>query len=113
MVASYAPMETAESKSLPQNAYVTLGEGEVYEPMVLPQETPPETTGRSIAWGLFLCIIFTVASAYSGLKVGQVMEAAIPIAILAIGLARLYPRRSSVLENVIITGIGGVGGSSV
>ena len=106
-------METAETKSLPQNAYVTLGEGEVYEPMVLPQETPPETTFRSIAWGVSLCIIFTIASAYSGLKVGQVMEAAIPIAILAIGLARAFPRRSSILENVIITSIGGVSGSVV
>ena len=58
-------------------------------------------------------MIFTVASAYSGLKVGQVMEAAIPISILAIGLARVYTRRSSLLENVIITGIGGVSGSVV
>ena len=98
-------MEAAETKSLPQNAYLTLAQGESYEPMVLPQETPPESTGRAIAWGLFLCIIFTVASAYSGLKVGQVMEAAIPIAILAIGLARVYRRRSSILENVIITSI--------
>jgi putative OPT family oligopeptide transporter len=106
-------MEAAETKSLPQNAYVTLAQGESYEPMVLPQETPPESTGRAIAWGLFLCIIFTVASAYSGLKVGQVMEAAIPIAILAIGLARVYRRRSSILENVIITSIGGVSGSVV
>jgi putative OPT family oligopeptide transporter len=72
-----------------------------------------ETTPRAIAWGLFLCIVFTVASAYSGLKVGQVMEAAIPISILAIGLARVYRRRSSVLENVIITSIGGVSGSIV
>ena len=64
-------------------------------------------------WGLFLCAIFTVASAYSGLKVGQVMEAAIPISILAIGLARVYARRSTLLENVIITGIGGVSGSVV
>jgi putative OPT family oligopeptide transporter len=106
-------MEAAESKSLPQNAYVTLGEGESYEPMVLPRETPPESTFRSIAWGVSLCVIFTVASAYSGLKVGQVMEAAIPIAILAIGLARMYRRRSSILENVIITSIGGVSGSVV
>jgi putative OPT family oligopeptide transporter len=58
-------------------------------------------------------MIFTVAAAYSGLKVGQVMEAAIPISILAIGLARLYPRRSTLLENVIITGIGGVAGGIV
>ena len=56
---------------------------------------------------------FTVASAYSGLKVGQVMEAAIPISILAIGLARVYRRRSSLLENVILTGIGGISGSVV
>jgi putative OPT family oligopeptide transporter len=62
---------------------------------------------------VLLCVIFTVASAYSGLKVGQVMEAAIPISILAIGLARTYARRSSILENVIITGIGGVSGSVV
>ncbi|HVP54657.1 MAG TPA: oligopeptide transporter, OPT family [Candidatus Eisenbacteria bacterium] len=73
----------------------------------------PELTSRAIGWGIFLCVIFTVASAYSGLKVGQVMESAIPISILTIGLARTYKRRSSVLENVIVTGIGGVAGSVV
>jgi putative OPT family oligopeptide transporter len=72
-----------------------------------------EITPRSVGWGLCLCVVFTVASAYSGLKVGQVLEAAIPISILAIGLARLYPRRSTLLENVIITGIGGLAGSVV
>lgn len=106
-------METAESKSLPENAYLPLTPGEAYQPMVPADQAPPETTPRAIAWGLFLCIIFTVASAYSGLKVGQVMEAAIPISILAIGLARVYRRRSTVLENVIITSIGGVSGSVV
>lgn len=106
-------METVETKSLPENAYVPLSSGEVYQPMVPAEQAPPEATGRAIAWGFFLCIIFTVASAYSGLKVGQVMEAAIPISILAIGLARLYSRRSTVLENVIITSIGGVSGSVV
>jgi len=106
-------METTESKSLPENAYVPLPEGVAYQPMVPADQAPPETTPRAIAWGLFLCIIFTVASAYSGLKVGQVMEAAIPISILAIGLARVYRRRSTVLENVIITSIGGVSGSVV
>jgi len=80
---------------------------------VTAEKTPPEVTGRSLFWGLFFCVVFTVASAYSGLKVGQVMEAAIPISILAIGLARIYKRRSSLLENVIITGIGGVSGSVV
>jgi putative OPT family oligopeptide transporter len=71
----------------------------------------PQATWRSVGWGLFLCVLFTVASAYSGLKVGQVLEAAIPISILAIGLARVYRRRSTLLENVIISGVGGVAGS--
>ncbi len=106
-------MEAAETKSLPENAYEPLSEGEAYQPMVPPEQAPPEATGRAIFWGLLFCAIFTIASAYSGLKVGQVMEAAIPISILAIGLARLYRRRSSVLENVIITSIGGVSGSVV
>jgi putative OPT family oligopeptide transporter len=106
-------MQVGDSKSLPENAYQPLAPGETYKPIVPATSRPPELTGRAIAWGLFLCVIFTVASAYSGLKVGQVMEAAIPISILAIGLARVYPRRSSILENVIITGIGGVSGSVV
>src|SRR5580704_152361 len=102
-----------EAKGLPSNAYATLPPGEPYAPVVPAEKTPPELTPRSVGWGLVLCIVFTIASAYSGLKVGQVMEAAIPISILAIGLARLYPRRSSLLENVIITGIGGLAGSVV
>ena len=106
-------METTETKSLPENAYLPLPVGELYEPMVLASENPPEATPRAIGWGLFLCVIFTIASAYSGLKVGQVMEAAIPISILAIGLARAYARRSSLLENVIITGMGGAAGGVV
>lgn len=106
-------MEATESRSLPENAYRQLKEGEAYLPMVPAAKVIPEATGRSIGWGLFLCVIFTVAAAYSGLKVGQVMEAAIPISILAIGMARAYSRRSTILENVIITGIGGVSGSVV
>jgi putative OPT family oligopeptide transporter len=100
-------------KQLPANAYTPLPPGTVYSPPVAASEKLPELTPRSVGWGVFLCVVFTVASAYSGLKVGQVMEAAIPISILAIGLARLYPRRSTVLENVIITGIGGLAGSVV
>ena len=105
------PVET--TPSLPENAYTPLGEGETYRPMVPAATTTPEVNARSILWGMLLCVIFTIASAYSGLKVGQVMEAAIPISILAIGLARVYSRRSTLLENVIITGIGGVSGSVV
>jgi putative OPT family oligopeptide transporter len=106
-------MESSETKSLPENAYRPLAPGETYRPVVPASAALPEATGRSVWWGLFLCAIFTAASAYSGLKVGQVMEAAIPISILAIGLARVYARRSSLLENVIITGVGGVSGSVV
>ena len=106
-------MATPAPKQLPLNAYTPLPPGTVYQPPVAASEKLAELTPRSVGWGIFLCVIFTVASAYSGLKVGQVMEAAIPISILAIGLARLYPRRSTVLENVIITGIGGLAGSVV
>jgi putative OPT family oligopeptide transporter len=106
-------MDAPDTKSLPKNAYEPLKPGESYAPVVPASARLPEATARSVGWGLFLCVIFTVASAYSGLKVGQVMEAAIPISILAIGLARVYKRRSSLLENVIITGVGGVSGSVV
>jgi putative OPT family oligopeptide transporter len=106
-------MSEINTKSLPENAYKTLNGQEKYEPLVPAEAHMPELTARSLGWGLLLCVIFTVASAYSGLKVGQVMESAIPISILAIGLARVYARRSSLLENVIITCIGGVAGSVV
>lgn len=106
-------MSELNTKNLPENVYKPLKPAETYQPIVGAKETLPELTGRSIGWGLLLCVIFTVAAAHSGLKVGQVMESAIPISILAIGLARLYKRRSSLLENVIITGIGGVAGGVV
>jgi len=106
-------MPELETKSLPESAYELLKPGESYPPIVAANVKLPELTVRSIGWGIFLCIIFTIAAAYSGLKLGQVMESAIPISILAIGLARLYRRRSSLLENVIITGIGGVAGPVV
>lgn len=106
-------MPELETKSLPESAYEPLKSGQSYPPIVSSDVKLPELTGRSMGWGIFLCIIFTIAAAYSGLKVGQVMESAIPISILAIGLARLYRRRSSLLENVIITGIGGVAGPVV
>ena len=103
----------AETKSLPENAYRTLPAGEAYAPVIPASAHPPEASARAVLWGLFLCAVFTAASAYSGLKVGQVMEAAIPISILAIGIARMHRRRSTLLENVIITGIGGVSGGVV
>ncbi len=108
-----ARMPEIETKSLPENAYQSLEPGELYLPIVPAKARVPELTWRSVLWGVALCVVFTIASAYSGLKVGQVMEAAIPISILAIGLARAYGRRSTLLENVIITGIGGAAGGVV
>ena len=102
-----------ETKSLPANAYQPLKDGELYVPLVPSSVSLPEVTWRAVLWGTLLCIVFSVASAYSALKVGQGMEAAIPISILAIGLARIYRRRSTVLENVILTGIGAASGSVV
>ena len=102
-----------EVKGLPANAYEPLKEGELYVPLVPAGSSVPEVTWRAVFWGTVLCIIFSVASAYSALKVGQGMEAAIPISILAIGLARLYRRRSTVLENVILTSIGGASAAVV
>jgi putative OPT family oligopeptide transporter len=106
-------MTEVETKSLPANAYQPLKDGELYMPLVPPTMAPPEVTWRAVLWGTLLCIIFAVASAYSALKVGQGMEAAIPISILAIGLARVYRRRSTVLENMIITGMGGASAAVV
>jgi len=106
-------MSEVETKSLSTKAYEPLQPGEAYPPLIAPESKIPELSWRSVGWGVFFCVVFTIASAYSGLKVGQVMEAAIPISILAIGLARLYGRRSTLLENVIITGIGGVAGGVV
>jgi putative OPT family oligopeptide transporter len=106
-------MDAPDTKSLPENAYTPLAPGEVYAPIVPAAARVEEATVRSIGWGLFLCVIFTIASAYSGLKVGQVMEASIPVSILAIGLARVFRRRSTLLENVILTNIGGTSGGIV
>ena len=114
MNASSAPAQPVlDTATLPDNAYKRLPPGESYVPIVPAGTTMPESTARAVLWGLFLCVVFTLASAYSGLKVGQVMEASIPISILAIGLARVYRRRSTLLENVILTNIGGTSGSVV
>ena len=110
---SSAAAASTEDVRLPANAYTRLEPGQRYQPIVSAAVDPPQATGRSIGWGVVFGVIFTIASAYSGLKVGQVMEAAIPISILAIGLARVYRRRSTLLENVILTGVGGTSGGLV
>src|SRR6202158_33505 len=103
-------MHAIETKNISDNAHQVFEPDESYIPIVPAEAKTPELTLRSIFWGVTFCVIFTIASAYSGLKVGQVMEAAIPISILTIGLARVFKRRSSLLENVIVTGIGGAAG---
>lgn len=98
---------------LPENAYRPLKEGEVYEPFMPASFTGPEITLRSVTWGLVLAAIFTASAAYLGLKIGQVFEAAIPIAIIAVGLSGLYSRKNTILENVIIQSIGAASGMVV
>ena len=91
---------------LPPEAYRELKEGEVYKPIVPGTVSPAEITMRSVGVGILMGIIFSLASAYLALKTGQGMEAAIPIAILAVGLANMFARKSTILENVIIQSIG-------
>ncbi len=95
---------------LPENAYRTLEPGEQYTPYVPVGRMIPEATTRSVVIGLIMAVLFTAAAAYLGLKIGQVFEAAIPIAILAIGLGGLFRRRSTISENVIIQSIGSASG---
>ena len=97
-------------KGLPENAYKELKEGEVYDPVMSPQKTYPEVTFWSVLWGLIMAVIFSAAAAYLGLKIGQVFEAAIPIAIIAVGLSALTKRKNALGENVIIQSIGAASG---
>lgn len=96
---------------LPQNAFRPLKEGEEYTPLVPPTvEHPREVTAWSVGWGLLMAVIFSAAAAYLGLKVGQVFEAAIPIAIIAVGLSSATKRKNALLENVMIQSIGASSG---
>ena len=95
---------------LPANAYKPLGPGEQYIPYVPADQVIPEVTVRSVVMGLVMTVIFTAAAAYLGLKIGQVFEAAIPIAILAVGFAGLSRTKSTISENVIIQSIGSASG---
>jgi putative OPT family oligopeptide transporter len=97
--------EPQEIKGLPLNARRPLDLGEAYVPLV-PQDGVPEVTPRAITMGLIFCAIFSMAAAYLALKLGQGIEAAIPIAILAVGLSRFFPRKNTILENVIVQSIG-------
>ena len=101
---------TSTSNGLPENAYRELKAGEAYVPIMDPKGSPAEVTVWSVAWGLVMAVLFSAAAAYSGLKIGQVFEAAIPIAILAVGLSTLFKRPNSLGQNVIIQSIGSTSG---
>ena len=95
---------------LPENAFRELKQGEEYTPIMSSNKQYKEVTPWSVIWGLIMAIIFSAAAAYLGLKVGQVFEAAIPIAIIAVGLSSATKRKNALGENVIIQSIGASSG---
>jgi len=103
----------SKPKGLPENAYRELKEGEEYKPLMSPAKSYPEVTPWSVMMGVLMTIIFSAAAAYLGLKVGQVFEAAIPIAIIAVGLSGALKRKNALGENVIIQSIGASSGAIV
>ena len=105
-------MEQEEQKlnSLPDNAYRELKPGEVYKPIMPANSKPREVTTYSVVFGIIMAIVFSAAAAYLGLKVGQVFEAAIPIAIIAVGCGNLMKKNNMLGQNVIIQSIGASSG---
>ncbi len=102
-------MQESQDKNLaglPSNAYTELAPGEEYKPVMPPNKQVPEVSTYSVLWGVVMAILFSAAAAYLGLKIGQVFEAAIPIAIIAVGLAAASRRKNALGENVIIQSIG-------
>lgn len=104
---------TGEVKGLPKNAYSELQPGEKYHPIMSPLSIVPEVNVYTISLGLVMAILFSAAAAYLGLKIGQVFEAAIPIAIIAVGLSTLLKRKNALGENVIIQSVGATSGAVV
>jgi putative OPT family oligopeptide transporter len=102
--------EEEKVKGLPENASRELKPGEEYKPLMSPDREYPEVNFRSVSLGLLMAVLFSAAAAYLGLKVGQVFEAAIPIAIIAVGLSTATKRKNSLGENVIIQSIGSSSG---
>ena len=105
-------MKQEEEKltGLPENAFRELKPGEVYNPLMSPDKKYPEVNLWSVLWGIAMAILFSAAAAYLGLKVGQVFEAAIPIAIIAVGVSGAAKRKNALGENVIIQSIGASSG---
>ena len=106
-------MNEKEKTQLPYNAFRELREGEEYEPVMSPDRQYPEVNAWSVTWGIVMAVLFSAAAAYLGLKVGQVFEAAIPIAIIAVGVSTAAKRKKGLGENVIIQSIGACSGAVV
>ena len=102
--------EKQQITSLPDNAYRELRDGEQYNPVMGADQTPVEVTPYSVSIGLLMAVLFSAAAAYLGLKVGQVFEAAIPIAIIAVGLGQMRGKKNMLGQNVIIQSIGASSG---
>ncbi len=102
--------ENLQGNSLPDNAYRELKPGEKYEPLMPAESNPKEVTPYSVTMGLVMAVIFSAAAAYLGLKVGQVFEAAIPIAIIAVGVGSLTGKKNMLGQNTIIQSIGASSG---
>lgn len=102
--------ESTKNNSLPENAYRELAPGEEYKPIMPANSKPKEVTLYSVLFGIVMAVIFSAAAAYLGLKVGQVFEAAIPIAIIAVGVGNLLKRNQMLGQNVIIQSIGASSG---
>ena len=102
--------ENEKQTGLPENAFRPLKEGEEYKPLMSPDKKYPEVNAWSVTWGLIMAVLFSAASTYLGLKVGQVFEAAIPIAIIAVGMSTVAKRKGALGENVIIQSIGASSG---
>ena len=102
--------ENKQMNSLPDNAYRELAPGEEYKPMMPANTNPKEVTPYSVTFGIIMAIIFSAAAAYLGLKVGQVFEAAIPIAIIAVGVGNMMGKKNMLGQNVIIQSIGASSG---
>ena len=101
---------SVEATELPENAFRELGQDEEYHPVMHPAHDYPEVTPYSVTMGLILAVVFSAAAAYLGLKVGQVFEAAIPIAIIAVGLSGALKKKNAIGQNVIIQSIGACSG---
>lgn len=102
--------QMTDNSGLPENAYRELKQGEIYKPVMPAEYKFKEVTPWSVVWGLLMAVLFSAAAAFSGLKIGQVLEAAIPISIIAVGASTFFNKKNALGQNVIIQSIGASSG---